>query len=91
VAAKLSALEPRAIPTLYAAVVDRTRPPLERVREIEELRIHLRAFQMTLVDEARDAGATWEQVGGLLGISRQAAEQRFRTTWSPRASTRFAR
>jgi len=39
-------------------VGDRTVPPLDRVRAIEALRIHLRAFQMTLVDDARDAGAT---------------------------------
>lgn len=34
----------------------------------------------TLVDDARAAGASWAQIGEVLGISRQAAQQRFRTT-----------
>jgi len=29
------------------------------------------------VERAKDAGATWEAIGGTLGISRQAAQQRF--------------
>lgn len=31
-----------------------------------------------LVDEARNAGVTWHELGEALGISRQAAHERFR-------------
>jgi hypothetical protein len=42
----------------------------EEAREIERL-------TGEWVDKAREAGASWAQIGTALGISRQAAQQRF--------------
>ena len=46
-------------------------------------------WQATLVAEAMRGGATWEQVGETLGISRQAAWARFRTAVGDEGSTRM--
>jgi hypothetical protein len=43
----------------------------------------INAWQATLVQEAIRAGATWEQVGETLGITRQAAWARFRDAGDP--------
>ena len=47
---------------------------------IEERAEDLRAAEAPLAEavaEARDQGATWAEVGRVLGVSRQAAQQRF--------------
>lgn len=51
--------------------------PLTRLaqttRSIEDARLDLIDF----VDEARDAGATWQAIGDALGMTRQSAHARF--------------
>ena len=42
-------------------------------RDLEALNLEL----FRTVTQARDEGQTWEQIGTSLGISRQAAQQRF--------------
>ena len=42
-------------------------------REVE----HKKAWRAKVVCEARAAGATWEQIGKALGVSKQAAQQRY--------------
>jgi hypothetical protein len=42
---------------------------------------------LSLVGEARATGATWADIGGALGVSRQAAQQRF-APWVREAMTR---
>jgi hypothetical protein len=42
---------------------------------------------LSLVGEARAAGATWADIGTALGVSRQAAQQRF-APWVAEAMTR---
>lgn len=42
--------------------------------QIEQAKVRQRKW----VYEARRLGATWDEVGGVLGISKQAAQQRFR-------------
>lgn len=39
---------------------------------------HMESEQPALVEAARKAGATWQQIGDALGISRQAAHERFK-------------
>ena len=43
-----------------------------RVREAAE------ALEVTEVDAARKAGATWTEIGALYGLTKQGAQQRFR-------------
>ncbi|TCC00552.1 hypothetical protein E0H26_02400 [Micromonospora zingiberis] len=53
------------------------REPLDRLAGIRTARDHLDEAELDLIDQARQAGATWHQVGAALGLgSRQAAEQR---------------
>jgi hypothetical protein len=42
---------------------------------------------LSLVGEARTTGATWADIGAALGVSRQAAQQRF-APWVAEAMTR---
>lgn len=50
---------------------------LNLVARAKELTVVIQAILQRSVDQARAVGATWEQVGGVLRISRQAAFQRF--------------
>ena len=51
--------------------------PLERLAELRELSdAVVRAVTKTVMT-ARDEGASWTQIGASLGITRQAAQQRF--------------
>lgn len=50
---------------------------LSQVRETLAVRAALDEATSELVRNAREAGATWEQVGKALGITRQAAQMRF--------------
>ncbi|MFI7597692.1 hypothetical protein [Actinoplanes sp. NPDC049681] len=50
---------------------------LEQLAEIGPARARLDERELELIDRARQAGATWTQIAGALGLaSRQAAEQR---------------
>jgi hypothetical protein len=51
--------------------------PLERLKESDSLRRQLRAFELQLVEEARDNGASWADIGVALGLSKQGAYHRF--------------
>lgn len=51
--------------------------PLERVGIADSL-VCMAGFALgESVRDARKAGATWAQIGGMLDITRQAAQQRF--------------
>jgi hypothetical protein len=52
--------------------------PLSALRTIAELRESLARIERRLVVEARRGGATWEEIGLSLGVSRQAAFARHR-------------
>lgn len=52
-------------------------PWVAMLKEIAEARRHLDLAEYHAVQAVRDAGGTWEDVGEALGISRQAARQRF--------------
>ena len=51
--------------------------PSERLRVLALLPPPMDAALRTTVAELRSTGTTWEAIGDLLGISKQAAQQRF--------------
>jgi hypothetical protein len=51
--------------------------PLERLRESAGLARAVDKLQRELVRDARGAGSTWTEIGEALGVSRQAAWERF--------------
>ena len=52
--------------------------PLARLDAVREAREALEALEAQTVSEARAGGVTWSQIGALYGVSKQAAQQRFR-------------
>lgn len=62
---------------LAAPVLTDGADPLSVVRAAVAVQTQAGALVAAAVDEARAAGCTWQQIGELLGISRQAAFQRF--------------
>jgi hypothetical protein len=57
------------------------------VSTADELRVLGDDLVRRFVDDARAAGASWSQIGGVLGVSKQAAQQRFpaaaANAWAP--------
>lgn len=53
--------------------------PLDGLCESAGLTRAVEKLQRHLVDQAREAGRTWTEIGEALGISRQAAWERFST------------
>src|SRR5437762_9873306 len=51
--------------------------PLEALGATRALRAHLSTWEAQLVKEAVAGGATWETIGTSVGVSRQAAWDRF--------------
>ena len=51
--------------------------PLDTLRDSRWLQDTVDKAMRQLVDDARAAGATWQQVGEALGVTRQAAQMRF--------------
>lgn len=47
--------------------------PLEALRELSRADVELEALRRERVEAARRQGATWDQIGESLGMSRQAA------------------
>src|SRR5580704_10204263 len=41
------------------------------------------------VDRARRSGATWSQIGGSMGVTKQAAQKRFVALWESAEFSRF--
>ena len=84
--ASLSALLVEQASLLAEAVGSPLAPPsyLDRVRNA--LRAHQLAEQVLklCVQQSRDAGHTWQEIGDLLGVTRQAAFQRFGKPIDPR-------
>jgi hypothetical protein len=67
---------------LREQVISSTQPePLERLTAAVKLALELETSADQLVDgfvaEARDAGCSWAQIGLTLGVTKQAAQQRF--------------
>ncbi|MFF2051011.1 DUF3887 domain-containing protein [Leifsonia sp. NPDC058194] len=79
-----------ALATAVRALVEQSGGPVDRAAALDliarasTVRERSDAALAALVDAARDAGATWHDVGRTLGTSRQAAFQRFGHPVDPR-------
>lgn len=58
--------------------------PLARLAAVRGSLQDLEALEARTVSDAREAGATWGEIGALYGLSKQGAQQRFRP---PRGGT----
>jgi hypothetical protein len=56
------------------------RDPLEALRELSQREAQLGRLRREAIEAARAQGATWEQVGAALGVSRQAAWEYYSRT-----------
>jgi hypothetical protein len=61
----------------YRALQDPTSSPLDRLSALTSVQVNLDSAAVTLALHARHAGATWQEIGERLGISKQAAHKRF--------------
>lgn len=59
---------------------DADHDPLTVVRRAAEAEVEVRDLLREAVGSARGAGHSWADIGGALGMSRQAAQQRFGTS-----------
>ena len=58
--------------------------PLSRLAAVRSARQALEALEHDTVTRARAGGATWSEIGNVYGVSKQAAQQRFRRPADPR-------
>jgi hypothetical protein len=83
------------VESLRELLTSSTEPdPLARVAGAAQLAVDLQVSADQLVDgvvaEARQAAYSWAQIGGALGVTRQAAQQRFVTRTEPRRAADVA-
>jgi hypothetical protein len=64
--------------------------PLDAIAFIQGAASEIGEGMQAAVQRAREAGRTWAEVGEVLGISRQAAFQRFGKPADPRTGQRWA-
>ena len=69
---------------LAAPVLKSESDPIDLVREAQEVRDGAEALMAAAVQQAREAGRTWHQIGQVLGVSRQAAFQKYGKPIDPR-------
>lgn len=69
---------------LAAPVLDGGNDPIAAVRAAHQVRDGVEALMAAAVDQAREAGRTWQEIGQALGVSRQAAFQKYGKPVDPR-------
>jgi hypothetical protein len=69
---------------LAAPVLNSETDPLELVRAAHEIRDGAETLLVEAVEQARASGRTWQEIGGVLGVSRQAVFQRYGKPIDPR-------
>jgi predicted transcriptional regulator len=69
---------------LAAPVLRGELDPLELVRAAHEVLDRAEALTAAAVQQAREAGRTWQEIGEVLGVSRQAVFQRYGKPVDPR-------
>jgi hypothetical protein len=69
---------------LAAPVLNSEIEPLDLVRAAHEIRDGAEALMAAAVQQAREAGRTWQEIGEVLGVSRQAVFQRYGKPIDPR-------
>jgi len=60
-----------------AALATATSPP-EQLAAVSEVTAAAEALLYAVVADARAAGVTWTEIGAVFGMSKQAAQQRFK-------------
>jgi hypothetical protein len=65
--------------TNYKALTNRKLPALQRLSALTSVRANLDHFVFPLVLDARSQGDSWNDIGMALGVSKQAAQQRYGT------------
>lgn len=82
----LAALLAEQVSALAEAVASPLAPPayLDLVRDAERARELSGQVRDLCVQQSRDAGHTWQEIGDLFGVTRQAAFQRFGKPIDPR-------
>jgi hypothetical protein len=82
----LSALLAEQVSVLTAAAGSPLTPPpyLDLVRRARDVDVLAGQVLRLCVQQCRDAGHTWQEIGDLLGVTRQAAFQRFGKPIDPR-------
>ena len=53
--------------------------PMSALVALAELKVQIREAELAAIGAARERGATWEDIAGALGVTRQALHQRLRT------------
>jgi hypothetical protein len=79
-----------AVGRLTAAMSAGDESPLEAVVAARDLARCVEGAMRASVERARDMGHTWQEIGEVLGTSRQAAFQRFGRPLDPRTGTPMA-
>jgi hypothetical protein len=69
---------------LAAPVLEGESDPIASIRAARDVQERAEALMAEAVRHARDAGCTWQDIGAVLGVSRQAAFQRFGKPIDPR-------
>lgn len=69
---------------LAAPVLRGENDPLELVRAAHEVQDRAEALMAAAVQQAREASRTWQEIGEVLGVSRQAVFQRYGKPIDPR-------
>lgn len=77
-------LHRRLAQVLAAPVLTAGNDPIDLVRAAHQIRDGADALMVAAVRQAREAGRTWQEIGQVLGISRQAAFQRYGRPIDPR-------
>jgi DNA-directed RNA polymerase specialized sigma24 family protein len=67
-----------------------TRTVLQDISQQQERIEEMQAYQRSAVAQARLTGHSWTEIGKALGMSRQAAHERFRDAELPEAPVRTA-
>jgi hypothetical protein len=69
---------------LAGPVLNSGNDPIEVVRAARQIREGAETLMGAAVQQAREAGRTWQEIGEVLGVSRQAAFQRYGKPIDPR-------
>ena len=63
--------------TAQVATAASSKDPTIGLRAVRSLRVLVERLEALQVQNARDAGWTWEQIAGLLGVTRQAVHKKY--------------
>jgi hypothetical protein len=69
---------------LAAPVLNSDNDPIHLVRAAHQIRGGAETLMAAAVQQAREAGRTWQEIGQVLGVSRQAAFQKYGKPIDPR-------